>query len=330
MEQWIWDYVRASGAPDITSLRAALTTTPPDQLLQLITTIRSESYTALLLAISWGHPEVAHLVLTPLRGIADELLFEKVEGGSTALYRAVLKRDRELVELILRNISSGKKYKLIAEKSERGWTALTEAAVRGYTEVVETLLISLSVEQRVSLLNIQIIHVNTALHLAASWGHTATLQAMLTSIPPDKVSALLSIKNSETHAAATFSRFAALHEADRHKTEELTNLKEALLESHRQIVALKEADSRKTAELINHKDELAALKEADSQKAEDLANQSQELVESQRQIVALQAVNNQLTADTAAIKERLNRLDIYLRAPTDTDETGDQLHYFQG
>ncbi|XP_067940560.1 CARD- and ANK-domain containing inflammasome adapter protein-like [Watersipora subatra] len=332
MEQWIREYIRASEAPDITPLRAALTTTPPDQLLQLITTIRdSESDTALLLAISHGHPVVAHLLLTPLRGIADELLFEKDGGGYTALYWAVRKGDRELVELILHTVSSGQKYELIAVKGGLDWTALTWAARSGYTEIVESLLISLSVEQRVSLLNIQDIFLNTALHMAACRGHTAALQSMLTSIPPDKVSALLSIKNiySRTpleeaesrgwkesvellkswkqpvlaaHAAATFWRFAAVHKADRHKTKEMTKLKEELVESQRQIVALKEADNRKTAALANQREE------------------------SQQQVVALQEANNQMTADMATMMERLNRLDIYLRTTTDTDETGDQLH----
>ncbi|XP_067941091.1 uncharacterized protein [Watersipora subatra] len=87
--------------------------------------------------------------------------------------------------------------------------------------------------------------------------------------------------------------------------EELTKLKEELVESTQQIVDLQEADNHKTAEL---------------------ANQRQELVESQQQIVALQEANNQMTPDMAAMMGRLNRLDIYLRTSTDTDETGDQLH----
>ncbi|XP_067940546.1 ankyrin repeat and SAM domain-containing protein 1A-like [Watersipora subatra] len=341
MEQWIREYIRASGAPDITSLRAALTTTPPDQLLQLITTIRdSKSYTALQLAISRDHPVVTHLLLTPLRGIADELLFEK-EDGDTALYRAVWKGDRELLELILHTVSSGKKYELIAVKDRWGYTALTGAAGRGYTEIVETLLISLSVEQRVSLLNIQDNYLDTALHWAAYWGHTTTLQSMLTSIPPDKVSALLSIKNSSSrtplevaesegekesvellkswkqpvlaaHAAATFWRFSALHEADRHKTKELTNQRE-------ELTKLKE-------ELVESKQHILDLQEADNHKTAALANQREESVESQQRIVALQEADNRKTTDMAAMMERLNRLDIYLRTPTDTDETGDQLH----
>ncbi|XP_067941067.1 uncharacterized protein [Watersipora subatra] len=105
-----------------------------------------------------------------------------------------------------------------------------------------------------------------------------------------------------THAAATFWRFAALLETDRHKTKELIKLKEESKESKQQIVALQEAGNRKTAALANQREE------------------------SQRQIVTLQEANNQMTADMAAMMERLNRLDIYLRTPTDTDETGDQLH----
>ncbi|XP_067940579.1 serine/threonine-protein phosphatase 6 regulatory ankyrin repeat subunit B-like [Watersipora subatra] len=335
MEQWIRKYIRASGAPDITSLRAALTTTPPDKLLQLITTIRdSKSYTALLLAISHDHPVVAHLLLTPLRGIADKLLFEKDFGGYTALHWAVLKRDRELVELILHTVSSGKRYELIAVKEMWGNTAITRAAHRGYTEMVETLLISLSVEQRVSLLNIQTNHnLSTALHWAAYAGHATTLQSMLTSIPPDKVSALLSVKNRDSRTpledaefmgakktvellkswqqpvfavhAATYQKLATLQEADKLKSKALTNQREELVESQQQILDLQETNNQMMTELIN---------------------QGDELVQSQQQIVALQEANNQMTADLAAITERLNRLDIHLRTPTDTDETGDQLH----
>ncbi|XP_067940564.1 26S proteasome non-ATPase regulatory subunit 10-like [Watersipora subatra] len=334
MEQWIREYIRANGAPDITYLKAALTTTPPDRLFQLIRTIRgSKSYTALLLAIYRDHPEVAHLLLSPLRGIADELLFEKTKDGHTALHRAVEKGDRELVELLLHTVSSGKKYKLLAEKDELGWTALTVAVGRGYTEIVETLLISLSGRQRVSLLSIQDSSLNTALHKAAYMGHTTVLQSMLTSIPPDKVSVLVNRMNMNSRTpledaesegkkesvellkswqqpvlaahAATYQKFAALHKADNQKSKALTNQGAELAESKQQIVALQEEDNRKTAEL---------------------ANQREELVESQQQIVALQEANNQMTADMAAMMERLNRLDIYLRTPTDTDETGDQLH----
>ncbi|XP_067940517.1 serine/threonine-protein phosphatase 6 regulatory ankyrin repeat subunit C-like [Watersipora subatra] len=266
MEQWIREYIKVSGAPDITSLRAALTTTLPDQLLQLILTIRkSKSHTALLLAIFQGHREVAHLLLTPLRGIADELLLEKDEDGRTALYWAALKRDRYLVELLLHTVSSGKKNRLIAEEDGKGFTALTWAACSGYTELVENLLISLSVEQRVSLLNVKTINLHTALHIAACMGHTSTLQSMLTSIPPNKVSALLSIKdrnsrtpldeaeyegNKETveflkswqqpvlaaHAAPTFWRFATLHEVDIHKT------KAHAAATDKTIASLQEAD----------------------------------------------------------------------------------------
>ncbi|XP_067940562.1 uncharacterized protein [Watersipora subatra] len=354
MEQWIREYISASGAPDITSLKAALTTTPPDQLLQLITTIRdSKLFTVLLLAISRDHPEVSHLLLTPLRGIADELLFEKVEGGYTALHRAVLKGYRELVELILFTVSSGKKYELIAVKDGLGYTALTEAALRGYTEIVETLLISL----------IKNSDSRTLLEDAESEGRKETVKLLKSWKQPVLAA----------HAAATFWRFAALHEADRHKTKAFTGASLFFFVAHaaatdekiasfqqadrhktkahaaidKKIAVLHEADSHKTKELTNQKEELVALKEADSQKLEELANQREKLVESQQQIVALQAVNNQLTAalaqaerrigllqdeseqhaaDTAAIMERLNRLDIYLRAPTDTDETGDQLH----
>ncbi|XP_067941093.1 serine/threonine-protein phosphatase 6 regulatory ankyrin repeat subunit B-like [Watersipora subatra] len=287
MEQWMREYIRASGAPDITSLRAALTTTPPDQLLQLITTIRdSESYTALLLAISRDHPVVAQLLLTPLRGIADELLFEKGEGGDTALHWAVEKGDRELVELILHTVSSSKKYELIAEKDGWGWTALTEAALSGYTEIVESLLISLSVEQRVSLLNIHDINRDTALHMAAYMGQTTALQSMLTSIPPNKVSALLSIKNDDTHSA-TYQKFAALHKADKQKSKALTNQGAELAESKQQIGALQEEDNRKTAALTNQREELTKLKE--------------ELVESKQQIVDLQEADNRKTAELVLV-----------------------------
>ncbi|XP_067940568.1 uncharacterized protein [Watersipora subatra] len=350
METWIRKYITASEAPDITSLRASLTTTLPDQLLQLITTIRgSKSYTALLLAISRDHPVVTQLLLTPLRGIAVELLFEKVEVGRTALHRAVLKGDRELVELILHTVSSGKKYELIAVKDGVGWTALTLAALIGYTEIVETLLISLSVEQRVSLLNIQTTYYrDTALHKAAYIGHTAALQTMLTSIPPDKVSALLSMKNRDSRTLLEYAE----SEGEKESVEllkswqqpllaALTNQGEELAESKQQIGALQEEDNRKTAELANQREELTKLKEelveskqqisdlqeADNRKTAELASQREE---SQQQVVALQEANNQMTADMAAMMERLNKLDIYLRTPTDTDETGDQLHEPQG
>ncbi|XP_067940565.1 uncharacterized protein [Watersipora subatra] len=355
MEQWIREYIRASGAPDNTSLKTALTTTPPDQLLQLITTIRgSKLYTALLLAISRGHPEVAHLLLTPLRGIADELLFEKYEVGYTAMHCAVEKGDRKSVELMLHTVSSRRKYKLIAEQDWWCWTALTVAAERGYAEIIETLLIKLSVEQRVSLLKIQDINLYTAPHRAARCGNTTVLQSMLTSVLPHTVSTLLSMKNcvartplEETQRqaskgsvellkswkqpvlaahAATYQKFAALHKADKLKSTALTNQEKELAESKQQIVALQETDNHKTAELTNQREDLAALKEADSQKAEELANQREELVESKQQIVALLEANNRMTADMAAMMGRLNRLDIHLRTPTDTDETGDQLH----
>ncbi|XP_067940541.1 inversin-A-like [Watersipora subatra] len=363
MEQWIREYIRASGAPDITSLRAALTTTPPDQLLQLITTIRdSKSYTALLLAIYRGHPEIAHMLLTPLKGIVDELLFEKDKGGYTALHWAVLKGDRELVELILHTVSSGKKYELIADKDGGGWTALTVAAWRGYTDIAETLLISLSVEQRVSLLNIQTnYYLNTALHCAAYSGHTAALQTMLTSIPPDKVSALLRIKNRDSRTpleeaesegrketvellkswkqpvlaahSATYQKFAALHKADNQKSKALTNQGEELAESKQQIGALQEEDNRKTAELANQREELTKLKYdlveskqqiSDLQEADNrkTAELANQREESQQQIVALQEANNQMIAALANQREESQQQIVALQEANNQMTTG--------
>ncbi|XP_067940575.1 M protein, serotype 6-like [Watersipora subatra] len=192
---------------------------------------------------------------------------------------------------------------------------------------------------------------------------------MLTSIPPDKVSAFLNIKNEDSRTpleyaesegrkesvellkswskpvlaahSATYQKFAALHKADNKKSKALTNQGEELAESKQQIGALQEEDNRKTAELANQREELTKLKEelveskqqisdlqeADNRKTAELASQREE---SQQQVVALQEANNQMTADMAAMMERLNKLDIYLRTPTDTDETGDQLHEPQG
>ncbi|XP_067941188.1 uncharacterized protein [Watersipora subatra] len=193
-------------------------------------------------------------------------------------------------------------------------------------------------------------------------GHTAALQTMLTSIPPDKVSALLSMKNRGSRTpleeaeskgrketvellkswkqpvlaahAATYQKFAALHKADNQKSKALTNQGEELAESKQQIGALQEEDNHKTAELANQREglveyqqQIVALQEADNRKTAALANQREE---SQQQVVTLQEANNQMTTDMAVMMERLNRLDIYMRTSTDTDETGDQLHEPQG
>ncbi|XP_067940551.1 CAP-Gly domain-containing linker protein 1-like [Watersipora subatra] len=192
-------------------------------------------------------------------------------------------------------------------------------------------------------------------------GRTAALQSMLTSIPPDKVSALLRIKNRDSRTplkeaesegrketvellkswkqpvlaahAATYQKLATLQEADKLKSKALTNQREELVESQQQILDLQETNNQMMTELINQGDELVqsqqqivALQEANNQMTAELTNQGDELVRSQQQIVALQAVNNQMTADMAAMMERLNRLDIYLRTPADTDEAGNQLH----
>ncbi|XP_067941256.1 uncharacterized protein [Watersipora subatra] len=171
---------------------------------------------------------------------------------------------------------------------------------------------------------------------------------MLTSIPPDKVSDLLSIKNSVSRTplkdaesegrketvellkswkqpllavpvTATFWKFAALQDADNQRAT-------ALAQAERRIGRLQDQAEQHTAALAQVERRIGLLQDEAEQHAAALANQGEELVQSQQQTIALQEANNQMTADTAAMMERLNRLDIYLRTPTDTDETGDQLH----
>ncbi|XP_067941253.1 uncharacterized protein [Watersipora subatra] len=140
---------------------------------------------------------------------------------------------------------------------------------------------------------------------------------------------------------ATFWKFAALQDADNQRATALAQAERrigrlqdqaeqhtaALAQVERRIGLLQDEAEQHAAALANQREEsqqqVVALQEANNQMTAALANQREE---SQQQVVALQEANNQMLADTAAMMERLNRLDIYLRTPTDTDETGDQLH----
>ncbi|XP_067941035.1 uncharacterized protein [Watersipora subatra] len=141
-------------------------------------------------------------------------------------------------------------------------------------------------------------------------GHTTVLQSMLTSIPPDKVSVLVNRMNMNSRTPLE----DAESEGKKESVELLKSWQQPVLAAHAAATDKK----------------IAALEEADRHKTKELTKLKEELAESQLQILALRDVGNRKMSDMAAIMERLNRLDIYLRTPTDTDETGDQLHDPQG
>ncbi|XP_067941187.1 moesin-like isoform X1 [Watersipora subatra] len=228
----------------------------------------------------------------------------------------------------------------------------------GHTAALQTMLTSIPPDKVSALLSMKNRGSRTPLEEAESKGRKETVELLKSWKQPvlaahaatyQKFAALHKADNQKSKAltnqgeelAESKQQIGALQEEDNHKTaelanqrEELTKLKEELVESKQQIVDLQEADNRKTAELANQREglveyqqQIVALQEADNRKTAALANQREE---SQQQVVTLQEANNQMTTDMAVMMERLNRLDIYMRTSTDTDETGDQLHEPQG
>ncbi|XP_067946396.1 serine/threonine-protein phosphatase 6 regulatory ankyrin repeat subunit C-like [Watersipora subatra] len=194
MEGLLKSYVR-DRQMEISTLRAALESVQPAELLRLLITINNDSYSAIMVAAYEGHTEICRLLLSPIRRTADELLWMKRKDGWTALHFAVLRGDSECVELLIDTVSDERKYEFVAEKTEDGSTALALAAVCGSSKCIEFLFYNFSSLQRDSLLNIQSNYLYTPLHCAAYYGQTTALKVMLGSVSLVTVSSLLNIKN---------------------------------------------------------------------------------------------------------------------------------------
>ena len=172
MEELLTNYVRDKNM-EIPALREAVKSTQPAQLLQLLLTIKEKSNTAVMIAANEGHREVFFLLLSPLKGTSDELLWVKEEKlKATVLHIAAVMGDSEWVELLLDTVSADRKYDFAAEKNDYGNTALAVAAGYGNSQSVKSILYNFSSLQRNSLLKIQNRYLYTPLHNSAFYGHT--------------------------------------------------------------------------------------------------------------------------------------------------------------
>ncbi|XP_067928094.1 putative ankyrin repeat protein RF_0922 [Watersipora subatra] len=154
MEDLLKTYIRDRKI-ETTALRAAVGTIQPAQSLRLLLAIRNDSYSAIMVAAEEGHTKACHLLLSPIRKTADELLLMKRKDGRTVLHIAVWRGDCECVELLVDTVSDERKYEFVAEKTEKGNAAIGEAAWWGRNKCIECILYSFSSLQRDSLLNIQ-------------------------------------------------------------------------------------------------------------------------------------------------------------------------------
>ncbi|XP_067940635.1 myosin-13-like [Watersipora subatra] len=191
----MWKYTRYTEI-DFRSLRKAVWGIEPARLLRLLLTIKYDSNTAVMIAVNKGQTKICCMFLSPLRGIADQLLcIKEKESEKTVLHLAAQKGDNTSVELLLDTVSDERKYEFIAEKDKHGATAIELAALQGSSECISILLKNFSTPHRNSLLKIQNNDLQTALHIAAANGNTYALKVMLESASLETVSSLLVIKS---------------------------------------------------------------------------------------------------------------------------------------
>ncbi|XP_067940645.1 serine/threonine-protein phosphatase 6 regulatory ankyrin repeat subunit B-like [Watersipora subatra] len=195
MEDLLRNYLRDREI-DIPSLRVALERIRPARLLWLLLSIRIDSYTAVMIAAEAGHTEACRLLISPLIGTADELLWmKKMDDEATALHIAARRGHSKIVEIQLDTVSA-EKYEFVAQKNEKGDTALLLAAGWGGKKCVESLLNNFSLVQRDSLLKIQDNILHTALHMAATRGETTALKVMLGFMISVTASSFLNMKDA--------------------------------------------------------------------------------------------------------------------------------------
>ncbi|XP_067933151.1 serine/threonine-protein phosphatase 6 regulatory ankyrin repeat subunit B-like [Watersipora subatra] len=300
LTNWLTNYIEDADS-DLGSLQVSLEGKPVRIILKSILEVRDkDNYTAVRLAVLRDHPEVLGLLLGGMRGEADKLLFEMVEGV-TALYRAAQQGYTACINILIASVSPQRRLQLVLERDGGGWTAVTWAAVYGKTESVKALLHPFLPEQRHDILKTQSNILRTAIHNAACCGHTETLESLVDCLPANKLVTLLSMKDAIKHTPLELAESMKHHSAaELLRRKERAATQETILESYKQIDALKEENHQQAKALEEAHHKIIEVHEQSRQWAEVLMNRQDNM------------------------QKMLDQLQIYLRRAEPTDVDGDQ------